>query len=117
MPRREETWLREMLDAVRAVAEYIDGHTFDSFVADKKTSDAVVFQMMILGEAAKSISETTCQKHPQVAWRSLKRTRDTVVHAYFSIDYPFVWKSATENFPTLRVQLEHILEAEYGTKN
>ncbi len=117
MPRREETWLREMLHAASRIGLYIEGHTFDSFSADSKTVDAVVFQLMVVGEAAKSVSETTCQKYTEINWRVLKRMRDTIVHSYFTINLQTVWQFASEMFPALRVQLSQDLEAEYGTKN
>ncbi len=108
MPRREETWLRDMLDAARLAHSVVAGENYEAFASDFKINNAAVFQLLIIGEAAKQVSETTCQKHPEVNWRRWKRTRDTIVHAYFSIDLEVVWDIATKELPPLIAQLEAI---------
>jgi uncharacterized protein with HEPN domain len=117
MPRREETWLRDMLAAAKGAQLYVTGHDFSGFIADEMRVDATVRRLEILGEACKSISETTYQKYPAVDWRQWRRMRDRLIHVYFSVDLKAVWKIVTEDLPLLIPQLEAILETEYGPKN
>jgi uncharacterized protein with HEPN domain len=117
MPRRDAAWLRDMLNAARAAHAVTIGETYDSFLADIKINNPVVLQLLFMGEAAKSVSETTCQKYPHVNWRRWKRTRDTLIHVYFNIDLQLVWEAATQDLPALIAQLEAIVETEYGPKN
>ena len=117
MPRREATWLRDMLDAARLAHSVVAKQSYEAFAGDFTINNAVVFQLLIVGEAAKQVSETTCQKYPQVNWRQWKRTRDNIVHAYFNIELNAVWDTATNQLPSLIEQLDIIVEEEYGPKN
>ena len=46
-----------MLDAAARVAGYVDGMDFEQFVADKRTLDAVVRNLEVIGEAARAVDE------------------------------------------------------------
>ncbi len=41
--------------------------------------------------------------------------RNRLVHAYFDINLNIVWTTATEELPTLRMQVEQILGADAGS--
>lgn len=110
MPRREAVWLGDMLDAARRAHAYVVGFEYAAFVADEMRLDATVRQLEIVGEACKSVSEATRQAHPEIAWRQLGRTRDRLIHSYFSVDAHFVWSFATHDLPPLIAQLEAILK-------
>ena len=117
MARREEVWLRDMLEAARLAHSVVVSESYEEFINNFKINNAAVFQLLIIGEAAKQVSETTCQKYPAVNWRRWKRTRDDIVHAYFNIALDAVWNTATTELVPFIAQLENILEEEYGPKN
>ena len=67
MPHRAWKFrIQDILGAVRAIEEYTQGMEFDTFIKDRRTVDAVVRNLMIIGEAAVHIPEDICQKHPEV---------------------------------------------------
>ena len=102
---------RVKLDAYARDVEY------DALIADEMRVDAMVRQFEIVGEAAKSVSETTCQKYPAVNWRRWKNIRNTLIQAYFNVDVETLWSIAKDDLPELVAQLDAILEEEYGPKN
>jgi uncharacterized protein with HEPN domain len=58
MPSRNwKLRIRDILDAVRSIFGYVDGITFDDFVRDQRTIDAVVRRLTIIGEAAARVPE------------------------------------------------------------
>ena len=60
MSRRTDTELvDDILDAAQRVMTYVSGMSYDTFVADTKTQDAVIRNIEIIGEAAK-----TCPSRP-----------------------------------------------------
>jgi uncharacterized protein with HEPN domain len=59
---------------------------------DKKTQDAVVHNLEIIGEAAKNLSPAIKGRHPDIPWRKLAGVRDKIVHHYFGINYDIVWQ-------------------------
>jgi len=57
MHRDFRLYLDDIWEAIRAIREYTDGLTFESFAADRKTIDAVVRNLEVIGEAAKNLPE------------------------------------------------------------
>jgi uncharacterized protein with HEPN domain len=55
-----------MLEASRAILRYTDGYSLDRYLKDEKTRSAVERQLEILGEAARRVSETFKQAHPEI---------------------------------------------------
>jgi uncharacterized protein with HEPN domain len=81
-------WLfrvRDILDAVAAVEAYVTGMKYEDFTADRKTVDAVVRNLIIIGEAAAHIPEEICQSHPEIPWPDMRAMRNFVVHEYFGL--------------------------------
>ncbi|MCX6364177.1 MAG: DUF86 domain-containing protein, partial [Actinobacteria bacterium] len=74
--------VRDILAAVRAIDAYTDGMTCDEFVADARTMDAVVRNLMTMGESIRWIPEPILEAHPAVPWRTLRGMRNVVVHEY-----------------------------------
>jgi len=63
LPRNWLFRINDILSAVSAVETYVKGMTYEDFVADRKTVDAVVRTLIIIGEAAVHIPEEICQSH------------------------------------------------------
>ena len=63
----------------------------EAFVQDRRTYDATVRNLEILGEAAKGIPEGIRTHHPHVPWREISGLRDVLSHAYFGIDEDVLW--------------------------
>jgi uncharacterized protein with HEPN domain len=80
-----------MLDAALKISHYTEGMTFDSFVEDNKTIDAVVRNFEIIGEAANQTDPDFRSKHPEIEWTRIRGFRNRIVHDYFGIDYEIVW--------------------------
>lgn len=87
------------------------GLTFDAFVSDRKSKDAVVRNIQVVGEAANRISVELRSANPQVEWMRIIRSRHVVVHDYFGIDYEIIWRIIEVHLPPLKVDLELILAA------
>ena len=60
--------------------------TPDEFVNDARTMDAVVRNLMTMGESIRWIPEPILDAHPAVPWRTLRGVRNVVVHEYFGVD-------------------------------
>ena len=84
MPHRDWKFLiQDILDAVGAVQKYTQGMEFKAFIKDRRTVDAVVRNLIIIGEAAVHVPEDICRKHPEVPWHEMRGMRNFVVHEYF----------------------------------
>jgi uncharacterized protein with HEPN domain len=98
----------DILDAITAIQEYIAGMTYDVFVADRKTVDAVVRNLIIIGEATGHIPAEICQAHPEIPWNDMRAMRNFVVHEYFGVSDKILWDTVQMNLPPLVVLLQAI---------
>ncbi len=105
-PRRNLDYLLDIQDAIDRVLEYTDGLSWDEYLRDRKTQDAVVRNLEVLGEAAKNIPDDFRSKYPVVPWRDMSGTRDRLVHDYFGINQEIVWQIIQKDLPGLR---KHII--------
>ena len=75
-----------MLRAVRKVLEYAQGATRDSLPATPMRLDAVLYEVVVLGEATCRLSAEIRAAHPDVPWREIVGLRSIVTHGYDQID-------------------------------
>jgi len=102
--------IQDILDAIDAVQEYTLGMDFKSFIEDRKTVDAVVRNLIIIGEAAIQIPDDICSKYPEVPWYDMHGMRNFVVHEYFKASDQVIWNTVQLDLPTLPILLANILE-------
>jgi uncharacterized protein with HEPN domain len=78
---KDKKKLRDILDAIEAIEDY-EVSSYDEFLADTKTQDAILFNLIIIGEAANQISDEFREQHHNIPWSSLIGTRNMIVHGY-----------------------------------
>lgn len=97
MPKRENYLLvNDLIECFKNILDYTKGMSFDDFIDDRKTKDAVVRNFEIIGEASKLLTEEFKSDNPQVDWRILTDFRNLLIHEYFGISYKTVWKIIQE---------------------
>ena len=106
--RTDQEFLSDIRQALQRITAYVAGMTYESFVADPKTQDAVVRNLEILGEAAKNLSDELRAKYPSIPWRNMAGARDRLIHHYFGTNLDIVWQIATVELPQVASQLETI---------
>jgi uncharacterized protein with HEPN domain len=94
--------------AARRVAEFVKGYSLERFRDDDKTWSAVLYQIGVIGEAVKRLSETFRAAHPSIPWTQIAAMRNRVIHGYDSVDLELVWRTATVSVPELQTALAGI---------
>jgi len=110
MKRRDyRDYLRDMLESVDDIESFIGGMSFEEFKRDKKTLNAVVRSIEVVGEAAKKIARALRDGHKEIPWKEMAAMRDKPTHEYFGIDVEILWKTAKDGMPPLRQLIRNFL--------
>lgn len=112
MSRDEATLLVDIDVAAERIADFVQGYTFDRFVTDDKTSSAVLYQIGVIGEAVKRLSEPFRLAHSSIPWSQMAGMHNHVIHGYDAVDFETVWETATRSIPELRAALAPLLPQE-----
>lgn len=110
MPRRSwELRITDIIEAIETVLEYTAGMTFEQFVSDHRTIDAVIRNLITIGEAATHLPEDFIELHSDLPWREMRDMRNLVVHEYFGVDNLVVWETLKKNLPPLLPFLKKLI--------
>lgn len=110
---REAMHLQFMLESVELALSYVDGFARDDFRADKRTQQAVILNLLHLGEAANRLiadAPDIVQRHPQLPWVQMRGMRNRLAHGYFDINVDVVWTTLQQALPDLRAELRAICD-------
>jgi uncharacterized protein with HEPN domain len=100
----------DVVAAARQILQFVEGVDFDGFRSDPKTSSAVIFQLLIIGEASKRLTATFHADHPELPWSEIVRMRDRLIHHYRRTDLRQVWLTIEKDLPELLRVLSPLAE-------
>jgi len=106
-------YISHMLDAARLIISYLDEMSKDDFLTDTRTQQAVIFNIIVIGEAVSKLlkdHEELLKQFPEVPWASMKGMRNRIAHGYFEINLNTVWEAANGGIPELLIQLQPVLK-------
>jgi uncharacterized protein with HEPN domain len=105
---RLNDYLSHMLEATRLAREYVQGLSKNDFLQDRRTQQAVVLNLITIGEAAGRIN-SECKEfaasHAEIPWAQMRGMRNRMAHGYFDIDLNIVWDTVQSSLPELEAQL------------
>jgi uncharacterized protein with HEPN domain len=110
MNRKVALYLRDILPNMQDAEEFIQGLSYAQLASDKKTFNAVVRCIEVIGEAAKHVPASIRSKYPTVPWKEMAGMRDKVIHFYFGVDREAVWLAVKERIPALKPVIQQILQ-------
>ncbi|BBQ32763.1 MULTISPECIES: HepT-like ribonuclease domain-containing protein [Gammaproteobacteria] len=113
-------YLEHIQQAAIDARSFVDGLAKEDFLADKRTQQAVIMSLIIIGEAATKIMDgytAFTQAHSEVPWRSMRNMRNRMAHGYFDINLDIVWDTVQEWLPELLKQLPSVLQDSDQARN
>lgn len=109
---RDDAILLDLHRAARLAQDFVQGMDQTTFLADLKTQSAVLHQLLILGEAAKRLSQGFRDSHSQVPWPLIAGMRDKLIHHYEAVDLSVVWDTVQKDLPGLLAFVTPLLPPE-----
>jgi uncharacterized protein with HEPN domain len=100
----------DIIESCGKIRRYVAGMNYEAFVGDERTRDAVIRNIEIIGEAAKSLPDEVIDRMPGVEWRKVRGMRDVVAHGYFGLSTKVIWDTATTKVDALERAVRAILE-------
>ncbi len=114
-PQSAIDYIDHILQAARLACEYVDGWEREQFFKDRRTQQAVILNLIVIGEAATRLMQEYPQiieRFPEVPWRSMKGMRNRIAHGYVEINVQIIWDTVRTALPALIGQLEALRPAQ-----
>lgn len=108
---RASDYLEQMRAAARQATNYVVGMEREEFLADSRTQQAAIMNLMAIGEIASKLLQaypTLLAQFPNIPWRSMQGMRNRIAHGYFDIDQHIVWETLTVSIPALITALPEV---------
>lgn len=107
--REYKDYFQDIIESISDIEIFIKNMSFENFVKDKKTINAVIRSIEVIGEASKKIPDTIRRKNPSMPWKKMTGMRDKLIHEYFGIDFEVLWKTVKEDIPSLNSLVQDML--------
>jgi uncharacterized protein with HEPN domain len=107
--RDARLYLIDMRDACARVMHHCGGLSREQFFANELARDAALWNLLVLGEAAKQVPEHIRLEHSAIEWRKISGFRDVLAHGYFGLDEDIIWDVIENKIPPLRKAVEQAL--------
>jgi uncharacterized protein with HEPN domain len=102
----------DILEAIATIDQFTDGMTLATFSADRRTIHAVLYNFIVIGEAARHVAPEIVARYPSIPWPKMRAMRNVMVHEYLHVVVKTVWDTLRDDLPPLVPVLREILERE-----
>ena len=100
--------MEDVIESANKILDYTKSLSFEEFIKDGKTVNAVIRNFEIIDEAANRLPEDFKDKHSNIDWHRIRGFRNRIVHDYFGIDYSIVWEIKESFLPNLLQSLKSL---------
>ncbi|MGE5340370.1 MAG: DUF86 domain-containing protein [Candidatus Omnitrophota bacterium] len=108
MIRDYTDYVEDILNSINDIEEFTGDTNFDIFCYDKKSINATIRSLEVLGEAASKIPCEIRDNYPDIPWKKMVGMRNKLIHEYFGVDLEIVWAVCTEELPPIKPLLQKL---------
>ncbi len=109
MPEEERLRLLAIAERIALVRSWAANQTEADFLADLKERDAAAMSLLVIGETARRLLETTKSRAPEIPWPAIISLRNPIAHGYETVDHRLVWQVLTDDLPALAGAIDRLL--------
>jgi len=100
--------IQDILQAAQDIADFTEGLSFEEFQNNKMLVQSVLYNFVIIGEAAANIPDEIKDLHPEIPWRIMADMRNVMAHEYFQVNLAVVWQTLRRSLPPVIALLENL---------
>jgi uncharacterized protein with HEPN domain len=106
---RDAAYLWDMLQACDEVESMLADFDLAAFFHNRMLLRAIERDVELIGEAARRLSSTFRDTHPDIPWRMIIGQRNILAHEYGRIDHELLYRTAADDIPALGEKLRAIM--------
>jgi uncharacterized protein with HEPN domain len=110
MERDDKVYLKDILESIAIIEEFIGKKTEKQFLSDLLLQDGVTRRFEIIGEAVSKISSATKKKNPTIEWGLMKSMRNKLIHEYFGVSPATIYNTVKLDLPKVKRQIKTLLK-------
>jgi len=104
-------YIQDIVESVNDIKSFVSNMDFNAFCGDKKTINAVIRSLEVIGEASTKIPSEISDQYPAIPWKQMRGMRNKLIHEYFGVDKAILWQVATDEIPLLGPIFSEMLRA------
>ena len=109
MTRDTKDRLTDIREAVKSIQAHVGGSLDEPEVANELVLHAVLFNFLVIGEAAKSINDELRSAAPEIRWADYAGLRDIIAHQYFRVQKQIIEDTIRKDLPILEVAIDRLI--------
>ena len=102
-------YLEDIENSIKDIENFISGFDYKTFKKDRKTTNAVIRSIEVIGEAARKVPSEFRKKHKDIPWNQMAEMRNKMIHEYTGVDLETVWKTASSDIPNLKKKIKDLI--------
>lgn len=108
MKREYKLFIKDIIESINKIQEYLKGITEEQFKKDIKLQDAVIRRIEIIGEATKNIPTSVKQANKDIPWIQMSNYRNFIIHSYFETSLQRIWGVAKDDIAKIKEALQKV---------
>ena len=97
-------FLTDILTAADKIIRYNQEKSNSKNANTEKDLEAIIYNLLVLGEAARSIPEDFRKEHPEIPWKRMVGMRDKLIHQYWGMQQTTIWQTIIHDIPTFEIK-------------
>jgi uncharacterized protein with HEPN domain len=100
--------IRDILNAIDGIQTRTAGMSFEEFSQNETIVKAVLYDLIVIGEAAINIPTDVQALASELPWRLMSDMRNIMAHEYFQVNLRITWSTIQNNLPPLIDPLQQL---------